>query len=82
MQAIEAVRSMVEGSTVLSQNKVAAALGMSPQSMSQRLYAKDVKAGFVADVADVLGYQLVLVPKGTRLPGGSIVIDPTKVESK
>ncbi|WP_161959568.1 hypothetical protein [Adlercreutzia equolifaciens] len=45
--------------------------------MSNRMNLKGApKTDFVAKVLDALGYRLVVVPKGSNLPQGSIVIDP------
>lgn len=76
MQSNEALRTLVEKSAVWTQNKLAKRLGLTSQAMSQRMQSKDLKAGFITEVLSILGYQLVIVPAESRLPQGSIPIDP------
>ena len=73
--AIEVAKDLFDQSPTWSQNKVAARMGLSSQAMSNRMQAKDIKVGFFAEVLDVLGYDLVVVPQScTRLPNGSMVV--------
>lgn len=75
MDAKSLLRKLTEESTVWSQNKVAAELGLSPQNLSNKMRSPgDLKAGLVADYLSVLGYDLVAVPKQSRLPNGSVPI--------
>lgn len=76
MESIEAVRGLLEQSPNWTQNKVASKLGLTSQAMSNRMNARDLKAGFLAEVLEVLGYELVVVPAESRLPKGSIPITP------
>lgn len=76
MKASDALRKLIEDAPGWSQNKMAKAIGIGVQAMSDRMRAKDQKTGFVAEVLDKLGYQLVIVPPQSTLPQGSIVIDP------
>lgn len=63
--------------SILKQSELAELLGYRKQDMNSLLTgrkSKDVTAGKAIQVADALGYQLVLVPKGKKLPEGSEVI--------
>jgi len=76
MTTREVLRKVIDESAAWSQNRLAVEVGLTPQAMSNRMKpGRDMKAGFVARVLGVLGYQLVAVPKGVRLPAGSIVVD-------
>lgn len=72
----EILRSAIDESTTWSQNRLAVDIGLSGPAMSNRLKAdgRDVKVGFVVAVLDRLGYDLVVVRKGSRLPNGSVVV--------
>lgn len=75
MDAREVLRRLTEESPVWSQNKVAAQLGISPQNMSNKMRCPaTLKVDLVADYLSVLGYDLVAVPKQSRLPNGSVPI--------
>ena len=71
MQSNELIREMLDESPVWTQNKLGAKLGLSSQAMSNRMNAADLRAGFLAEMLAVLGYELVAVPSGSRLPAGS-----------
>ncbi len=75
MVAREVIRRLVGESGTWSQNRVGAVLGLTPQAMSNRMQRGSMAVGFVADVLGVLGYDLVAVPRGSRLPNGSVRID-------
>lgn len=77
MEAIELVRKLI-GESHLSQNKIASLLDLSPQVMSQRMQAKDLKASFLAKVLGQLGYRLAVIPAGSNLPPGSLMIGDEK----
>lgn len=69
------VRTLLAESRVWTQNRLAAEVGLTAQAMSNRMQRPgDLKCGFVADVLAVLGYDLVAVPRGSRLPNGSVRI--------
>lgn len=72
MKSVEIARSLIEQSPVWSQNKLASKLGLSPQAMSNRMQAVDLKASFLAEIVESLGYELVVVPQESKLPKGSI----------
>ncbi len=74
MDAKDVLRDLIEESPVWSQNKLGAKLGFTPQAMNHRMRAVDLKAGFLADALSALGYELVAVPVGSRLPNGSRTI--------
>lgn len=74
MNAQDVIRQILRGSA-WSQNRLGMALGISPQGMGNAMARKDMRVGFFARALDLLGYDLVAVPKGSRLPNGSIRID-------
>ncbi|MBP3884056.1 MAG: Lrp/AsnC family transcriptional regulator [Olsenella sp.] len=75
MKIRDILRKLIDDSTVWSQNRIAPEVGLSPQAMTNRMKGdRNMKAEFAAQVLDVLGYQLVVVPKGNRLPKGSFVV--------
>lgn len=77
MRTVELLRDLIGKSPNWTQNKVANEIGVTSQNMSNRMNLKGApKTDFVAKVLDVLGYRLVVVPKGTNLPQGSLVISP------
>lgn len=67
------IRSLIESSP-LNQTDVGRSVGMSAQSMNNLLARNDAKVSTVIDVLETLGYQLVIVPKGKRLPDSSVVV--------
>lgn len=77
MEIKDMIRELIDQSPVWSQNKIGTQLGLSKSAMSQRLGAKRVGIDFVVDVLNLLGYDLVAVPKGSNLPRGSVVVDPS-----
>lgn len=60
-----------------TQARMANVLGFpNAQVFNRRLLdSSEPKVGFVAAVLDQLGYELVMVPKGTDLPKESVVIE-------
>ncbi len=80
MEIKDMIRELIDQSPVWSQNKIGTQLGLSKSAMSQRLGAKRVGIDFVVDVLNLLGYDLVAVPKGSNLPRGSVVVDPSSEE--
>ena len=77
MEIKDMIRELIDQSPVWSQNKIGTQLGLSKSAMSQRLGAKRVGIDFAVDVLNLLGYDLVAVPKGSNLPRGSVVVDPS-----
>lgn len=77
METKDMIRELIDQSPVRSQNKIGTQLGLSKSAMSQRLGAKRVGIDFVVGVLNLLGYDLVAVPKGSNLPRGSVVVDPS-----
>ena len=80
MKIKDMIRELIDQSPVWSQNKIGTQLGLSKSAMSQRLGAKRVGIDFAVDVLNLLGYDLVAVPKGSNLPRGSVVVDPSHEE--
>lgn len=74
MESHELLNKLISESPTLTQNKLGAAMGFIPQTMSKRMNAKRLGIDFVARALGLLGYDLVAVPKQTRLPKGSIVV--------
>lgn len=74
MDIKQIMRTLTEESPVWSQNKVAGEIGLTPQNMSQKMRSSDIRVGVAAAYLDVLGYELAVVPKRSRLPQGSIVV--------
>lgn len=82
MEALEVVRDLLAKSPGWSQNKMGAAVGLSSQAMSNRMKARDIKAGFLAEVLGQLGYELVALPPQSVHPAGTYVIDPVSQNSE
>lgn len=74
MKVLDTLRQLIQRSPNWSQNKIASKLGMSNAAMSNRMRRNDQKVDFVVDVLDILGYDLVIVPKESNLPRGSYVV--------
>lgn len=63
----------------LTSRAVSEAMGRSPSWLSATLARpRTSEASTVAELADVCGYRLALVPGREALPPGSIVIDPPR----
>lgn len=76
MDGRQAIRELIKDSPAWSQNRLAAEVGMSGQAMSNRMQRQgDLRCDFAARLLAVLGYDLVAVPRGSRLPNGSVRID-------
>lgn len=75
MKASVAIRALVSQSGAWSQNRLGMALGLTPQGFKSALDRRDMRCGFVSRALDLLGYELVAVPKGGRLPNGAVRID-------
>ena len=80
MTAAQLIRHLVAESGTWSQNRLGMALGVTPQAMLNALKRRDMRCGFVARALDMLGYELVAVPKGTRLPNGAHRVDAPEGE--
>ena len=78
MKATDAIRQILANSSGWSQNRLGAELGYSKQVMHDRMTVQDAKAGFLSDAVALMGYKLVVVPPGTKLPNGSIEITSDK----
>ena len=82
MDAAGFVRMAVGGSSY-SMRRLAAVMGVAPTTLSNVVNRdRDVKCGKLAAIADVLGYDIVAVPKGSRLPNGSVRIDPVPLNGR
>ena len=68
--------SLLPARAGLARDEVSRRLGRSRQFMSSLIgQGSTPKADTLARVADVCGYTLALVPHGSTLPDGSIVLD-------
>lgn len=75
MKAKDAIQQLIKMSD-WTQARLASALGFaSPQAFDNRRRAKSPRTDFLVAILGKLGYQLVIVPDGSKLPKGSIVID-------
>lgn len=75
MTAAELVRREVRESS-WSQARLGRELGLTPSSMLDRLKAKNgMTCGFASRALGLLGWELVAVPRGCRLPNGAVRID-------
>ena len=82
MNIKDIIRDLIEKIPGCSQNSLAERVGLSSQAMSNRMRAGDMKVGFAAKLVNELGYRLVVVPDGKKLPAGSIEVtwDPREGE--
>lgn len=63
--------------TAWSKSAIAEEMGLKPQGLNDKLMRnKNPKIDFVTKLLGIVGFRLVVLPKGARLPQGSIVIDP------
>lgn len=77
MNILEAMNAVISASP-LSKADIARLEGVSYANMANMLSPsnrKDMAAGKAARILGMLGYDLVLVPRGKRLPDGCIVVD-------
>lgn len=80
MRAADAIRMMVRESGAWSQNRLGMALGYTPQGLKSALDRRDMRCGLVSRALALLGYELVAVPMGAKLPQGSVRIDGGEAE--
>ena len=82
MNAKDLIRKLISETPGTSQNKLGARMGFTNQAMSHRFRADDPKIGFVVTALEYLGYELVAVPAGSKLPHGAVKLDgmETKLE--
>lgn len=67
----------------LTKADLARALGVTPQAVSNALFKpRNTRVNNLAEMLDVLGYQLVVTNKGAKLPVGAEVISPLPKEEK
>jgi hypothetical protein len=75
MKAKDAIKKLIEESD-WNQARLSNALGFSsPQAFDNRRKARSPKTDFLVAILGKLNYQLVIVPDGSKLPKGAIVID-------
>lgn len=78
MNISQAINEIIEKST-WNKSRLAACLGIKNQGLNNRLKAnKSMRVDSAIEIADVLGYELMLVPKGTRRPDNSIALSLTE----
>ena len=76
MTFAEAVRAIVDGSDYTYAD-LARNLDVSTANVAQMLRQKSVSVDRAARVADVLHFDVVMVPRGKKLPAGSVVLGET-----
>lgn len=77
MRAAEFVKWATRGSGTWSLARLSRAYGVVPSTLSSSLNRDaDMKAGKLAALGELLGWELVMVPRGSRLPAGAVRIDP------
>lgn len=69
----EAVRMLVDGSDYTYAD-LARNLGVSTAAVAQMLGQKSVSVDRAVRVSEVLHHDMVMVPKGKKLPAGSVVL--------
>lgn len=75
---IAKVLKKLSDESVLKQIELAELLGYRKQNLNGILSGRrcnDMTAGLAIRIADKLGYQMVFVPKGKKLPEGSEVVE-------
>lgn len=76
MKTREAIDKAVNDSP-WSKRRIAGKMGITAQQLNDRLHRNSSpKVNVIASLLAVAGYKLVIVPEGSHLPDGSIVIDP------
>lgn len=83
MKAKEAIEELIAKSE-WKKARLSYALGFeTPQAFGRRLLSKSPRTDFLVAILKKLNYQLVIVPDGSKLPKGSIVLDdPLEFQSK
>lgn len=72
----EAVNKAIS-ETAWSKSAIAEEMELKPQGLNDKLMRnKNPKIDFITKLLGIVGFRLVVLPKGARLPQGSIVIDP------
>ena len=77
MNVIEALRKLLDESP-LTQNDLARALGVKPPSLATAWKQKSMSVDKAASIASVLGYDIALVPKNSKLPKGAVLLEERK----
>jgi len=75
MYISDAIRELI-ASRGSSQKDVAERLGVKPPSIAVALRRGNMTAKTLWQILDVLGYDLVAVPRGTKLPPEARRVDP------
>lgn len=77
----EAVNKAIS-ETAWSKSAIAEEMELKPQGLNDKLMRnKNPKIDFITKLLGIVGFRLVVLPKGARLPQGSIVIDPSAEEA-
>ena len=75
MKAKEAIEELIAKSD-WKKARLSNALGFeTPQAFARRMLGKSPKVDFLVAILGKLNYQLVIVPDGSKLPKGAIVLD-------
>lgn len=82
MNVVNAIDAIFQDST-WNKSRVAKELGISPQRLNGRLReGKSPKTNNVIEILNIIGFNLVIVPKGSRLPSGSYVLTDEQDDSR
>lgn len=77
MNAVEALRSVIDASGT-SQYAMAKRLGISTASMSQTWGRRTIGSDKLVRLLGLVGWEVALVPKGSKLPKGAIVLEESE----
>lgn len=76
MQPKELITHLIKQSPNWTQNKLGREIGLTSQAMYSRMKSSTgFRVDFLVESLNALGYDLVAVPKGSRLPNGSIRVE-------
>jgi len=85
MNIIQAIEQLINSSANWNKNRLAKHLNLVPQSLNSRFRPNSsMQVSSAIEMLDPLGYDLVIIPKGSNTPRGSILIsnEPIETESK
>lgn len=80
MDISSAVKQVIKD-TGFSMQRIANVMGITQQSVSSFVNrSRSMKVDNAVKVLDAMAYDLVIVPRGSRLPKGSIVVEANEDE--
>lgn len=74
--ALQAMKGILKASP-LKEVELAELMGTTPQNLNNKLSTgcrKDITVRLASEILGYLGYQVAMVPKGKRLPEGSVLV--------